>query len=83
MNIEEYVLAHSDIEPESLAQINRATHLKLINPRMLSGHYQGRILSMICHMIKPKTILELGTYAGYSALCMAEALDENGIIHTI
>jgi predicted O-methyltransferase YrrM len=83
MNIEEYVLAHSDKEPEYLAKINRATHLKLINPRMLSGHFQGRVLAMFCQMIQPQTILELGTFAGYSALCMAESLGKNGVLHTI
>ena len=83
MDIEEYVLTHSDKEPDYLAKINRASHLRLINPRMLSGHFQGRVLSMFCHMIQPTTILELGTFAGYSALCMAESLPENGVLHTI
>lgn len=83
MNIEEYILNHSDAEPDYLAKINRATHLRLINPRMLSGHFQGRVLAMFCQMIQPTRILELGTFSGYSALCMAEALPENGILHTI
>lgn len=83
MNTEEYTLTHSDKEPEYLAKINRAAHLRLINPRMLSGHYQGRALAMFCQMIQPQTILELGTFAGYSALCMAESLGENGVLHTI
>ncbi len=83
MTIDEYVLAHSDNEPEYLSKINRATHLRMINPRMLSGHLQGRFLSMFCKMIQPKTILELGTFTGYSALCMAEALPHNGLLHTI
>ncbi len=83
MNIEEYILLHSDAEPEYLAKVNRATHLKLINPRMCSGHLQGRVLSMFCHMIKPKRVLELGTLTGYSALCMAEALPEDAVLHTI
>src|SRR5450759_1809924 len=83
MNIEEYILSHSDVEPEYLAKVNRATHVKLINPRMCSGHLQGRVLSMFCHMIKPKRVLELGTLTGYSALCMAEALPEDAVLETI
>ena len=83
MNIEEYILSHSDVEPEYLAKVNRATHVKLINPRMCSGHLQGRVLSMFCHMIKPKRVLELGALTGYSALCMAEALPEDAVLHTI
>lgn len=83
MIVEEYITSHSNAEPEYLAQVNRATHLKLINPRMCSGHLQGRVLSMFCHMIQPKCVLELGTFTGYSALCMAEALPENGMLHTI
>lgn len=83
MNIEEYILSHSEVEPAYLAKVNRATHVRLINPRMCSGHLQGRVLSMICHMIQPKCILELGTFTGYSALCMAEALAGEGVLHTI
>lgn len=83
MTIEEYISDHSDVEPEYLAQINRLTHQTLINPRMLSGHLQGRVLSMFCKMIQPVRILELGTYVGYSALCMAESLPENGVLHTV
>ena len=83
MNIEDYILSHSDVEPAYLAKVNRATHVKLINPRMCSGHLQGRVLSMFCHMIQPKCILELGTFTGYSALCMAEALVDDGVLHTI
>lgn len=83
MNIEDYILSHSDVEPKYLAKVNRATHVRLINPRMCSGHLQGRVLSMLCHMIQPKCILELGTFTGYSALCMAEALTEDGVLHTI
>ncbi|MDD3405963.1 MAG: O-methyltransferase [Sphingobacteriia bacterium] len=81
--IEEYICAHSDSEPEFLQQLDRATHIFTINPRMESGHLQGRILKMICRMIRPKTVLELGTFTGYSALCMAEALPDDGILHTI
>ncbi len=83
MNQEEYILAHSDQEPDYLAKINRATHLRMLNPRMLSGHLQGRVLAMFCQMIQPERILELGTYTGYSALCMAEILPEDGVLHTI
>lgn len=83
MNLEDYILSHSDAEPAYLAKVNRATHVKLINPRMCSGHLQGRVLNMFCHMVQPKYILELGTFTGYSALCMAEALPEDGVLHTI
>ena len=83
MNQEEYILAHSDQEPDYLAKINRATHLRMLNPRMLSGHLQGRVLAMFCQMIQPKRILELGTYTGYSALCMAETLPDDGVLYTI
>lgn len=83
MNSEEYILNHSDSEPDYLSLINRRTHLRMINPRMMSGHLQGRALSMFCYMIKPERILEIGTYTGYSALCMAEALTDTGLIHTI
>ncbi len=83
MNIEEYIAAHSDVEPEYLKTINRKTHVQLLNPRMLSGHFQGRVLYMFCKMINPVKILELGTFTGYSALCMAEALPEHGKLITI
>jgi caffeoyl-CoA O-methyltransferase len=83
LNQEDYILAHSDAEPDYLAKINRVTHLRMLNPRMLSGHLQGRVLAMFCKMIQPLRILELGTYTGYSALCMAEALPEDGLLHTI
>lgn len=79
----EYITSHSDAEPNYLAKVNRDTQLKILNPRMCSGHLQGRVLKMFCHMIQPKRILELGTFTGYSALCMAEALPENGILYTI
>lgn len=81
--IEDYIVAHSDAEPKFLQRLDRATHLFTINPRMESGHLQGRILKMICRMVAPRRILELGTFTGYSALCMAEALPEDGILHTI
>jgi len=83
MNLEDYITGHSDIEPEYLAKLNRKTHLRMINPRMLSGHYQGRVLAMFCHMIQPKTVLEIGTFTGYSAISMAEGMPEDGVLHTI
>jgi predicted O-methyltransferase YrrM len=83
MTIDDYILEHIDKEPPYLARVNRATHVRLINPRMCSGHLQGRALAMFCRMIAPARILELGTYSGYSALCMAEALPEDGILHTV
>ena len=83
MEQEEYILAHGDTEPDYLAKINRKTHLKMINPRMLSGHLQGRVLSMLSKMIQPQRILEVGTYTGYSALCLAEGLSAKGKLHTI
>jgi len=83
MEQEEYILAHGDIEPDYLAKINRKTHLKMINPRMLSGHLQGRVLSMLSKMIQPERILEVGTYTAYSALCLAEGLSAKGKLHTI
>lgn len=83
MELEDYILAHGDAEPDYLARINRRTHLKMINPRMLSGHLQGRVLSMLSKMIQPETILELGTFTGYSALCLAEGLSVKGKLYTI
>lgn len=82
-DIEQYVIAHSEPEPEHLYELNRKTHLKVLQPRMLSGHVQGRILSMLSHMIRPKRVLEIGTYTGYSAMCFAEGLADGGEIHTI
>ena len=81
--IEAYAASHSSNEPELLKQLWRETHLKVLSPCMLSGHIQGRILSMISHLIKPAQILEIGTFTGYSALCLAEGLAKNGILHTI
>lgn len=81
--IEDYIRKNSSKEPEILKDLNKETHLKVLNPRMLSGHIQGRFLSIITKLIKPKKILEIGTYTGYSAICMAEGLIEKGIIHTI
>ena len=81
--IEEYIEKNSSVEPDILKDLNKETYLKVLNPRMLSGHLQGRFLSIISKLIKPKKILEIGTYTGYSAICMAEGLIENGVIHTI
>ena len=81
--IEDYIRKNSSKEPEILKDLNKETYLKVLNPRMLSGHLQGRFLSIITKLINPKKILEIGTYTGYSAICMAEGLVENGIIHTI
>ncbi len=83
MELEDYILSHSDKEPDYLAEINRKTHLKTINPRMLSGHLQGRVLAMLSKMIQPDAILEIGTFTGYSALCLAEGLSAKGQLHTI
>lgn len=81
--IEEYCESHSDGEGELLYKLFRETHLKAVKPRMLSGALQGRFLSFLVQLIRPKNALELGTYTGYSALCIAEGLDENGVLHTI
>ena len=83
MNIEEYILQHTDAEPEYLTQLNRETWIRMLNPIMCSGHLQGRVLSMLCKMIQPVHALELGTFTGYSALCIAESLPENGELDTI
>lgn len=80
--IEAYILQHMDEESDYLKALYRQTHLKLINPRMTSGHLQGRLLKMLVQMIRPHRILEIGTFAGYSALCMAEGLGQDGLIHT-
>jgi len=81
--IEKYALENSSSETDLLAELNRETNLKILSPRMLSGHLQGRVLSMISHMIQPSLILEIGTYTGYSAICLAEGLTENGKLITI
>ena len=81
--IDDYIVAHSQQEPQLLQELNRETWQKVLNPRMLSGEFQGRVLSMISKLIQPKTILEIGTYTGYSALCLAEGLAPNGELHTL
>ncbi len=83
MDIESYILSHSDKEPEYLSSLSRKTWLRQTNPRMVSGHLQGRVLSMISKMLSPDRILELGTFTGYSALCLAEGLSEKGRLDTI
>lgn len=81
--ISEYVVNHSANEPKLLKELNRETYQKVMVPRMLSGHFQGRVLSMISKLINPKNILEIGTYTGYSALCLAEGMHKDGELHTI
>ncbi|MBP6335289.1 MAG: O-methyltransferase [Bacteroidia bacterium] len=78
-----YTEQHTSVESELLQELNRETQAKVLMPRMLSGHLQGRILSMISYMIRPKYVLEIGTYTGYSALCLAEGLQADGMVHTI
>lgn len=78
-----YLDSHLDPETEGLQKINRDTYLKMLKPNMLSGHYQGRVLSMLSKMLQPKLILEIGTFTGYSAICLIEGLIEGGILHTI
>lgn len=82
-SIESYACDYSTEESLVLAQLNRETHLKVNLPIMLSGHLQGKVLEFISHMIQPKQVLEIGTYTGYSAICLAAGLKENGVLHTI
>ncbi len=82
-DLENYVANHSENEPDLLVQLDKETHQKIIQPRMLSGHFQGRFLSMLSKIINPKHILEIGTYTGYAALCLAEGLQKNGTLDTI
>lgn len=81
--IDDYVVAHSAQEPKHLEALTRETYQKILQPRMLSGPYQGRVLSMISKLARPKSILEIGTFTGYSALCLAEGLQKEGTLHTI
>lgn len=81
--IDDYAISHSQPEPELLKKLNRETWQKVLQPRMLSGHFQGRVLSMLSKLIQPTYILEIGTYTGYSALCLAEGINEKGELHTI
>ncbi len=82
MSIDDYILQHIDAEPEYLYRLYRATNIHLLHGRMASGHLQGRLLKMLVRMIRPKNILEVGTFSGYSALCMAEGLDADGHLYT-
>lgn len=82
-DLEDYIEAHIDPEPEELRRIDRATNIRLLNGRMCSGHIQGRLLKMLVRMIRPRRVLELGTFSGYSALCMAEALEPGATLHTV
>lgn len=81
--LEDYIEQHSEKEPALLAALNKETYQKILLPRMLSGHFQGRVLSILSKLIRPVNILEIGTYTGYSALCLCEGMQENGQLHTI
>lgn len=81
--LEDYIEQHSENEPELLAQLNKATYQKVLLPRMLSGHFQGRVLSMLSKLIRPINVLEIGTYTGYATLCLCEGMQESGQLHTI
>jgi predicted O-methyltransferase YrrM len=81
--IDNYATLHTKAENSVLAELNRYTHLNVLKPRMLSGHLQGKILETFSRMLKPQRILEIGTYTGYSAICMAQGLTNDGILHTI
>lgn len=81
--IEAYALDHTDPEPPLLARLNRDAHVKLLRPRMIAGHLQGRVLKMFCRMMRPKRLLEIGTYTGYATFCMAEGTDDDAVIHTV
>ncbi|UOY07502.1 O-methyltransferase [Muricauda sp. SCSIO 64092] len=81
--LEKYIVDNSQSEPPVLTELTRETHLKVVRPRMITGHYQGRVLSLLSKIIAPKHILEVGTYTGYSAICLAEGLQQGGTLHTI
>ncbi|MDP9076562.1 MAG: O-methyltransferase [Bacteroidota bacterium] len=82
-DLQTYLDERCEPEPEALQNINRETYLKVLRPHMLSGHYQGRVLSFLSKMVQPKHILEVGTFTGYATICLAEGLTDSGIIHTI
>ncbi len=82
-DLERYIADKSSQEPPLLQALSRETHLKVLRPRMITGHHQGRVLSMIAKLVRPRFVLELGTYTGYSALCLAEGLAPDGMLHTI
>ena len=81
--LEDYIEQHSEKEPELLLALNKETYQKILLPRMLSGHFQGRVLSMLSKLIRPVNILEIGTFTGYAALCLCEGMQQNGQLHTI
>ncbi|MFJ1490560.1 O-methyltransferase [Capnocytophaga canis] len=81
--IEKYASEHTENEPLLLQELTRRTHLQVLQPRMISGHFQGRVLSLLSKLISPSAILEIGTYTGYATLCLAEGLQKNGVLHTI
>jgi predicted O-methyltransferase YrrM len=81
--LEDYIEQHSEKEPQHLAALNKETYQKILLPRMLSGHFQGRVLSMLSKLIRPVNILEIGTYTGYSALCLCEGMQDEGQLYTI
>ncbi len=81
--LDDYIEQHSEKEPQHLAALNKETYQKILLPRMLSGHFQGRVLSMLSKLIRPVNILEIGTYTGYSALCLCEGMQDEGQLHTI
>jgi predicted O-methyltransferase YrrM len=82
-DLEDYIANHSQKEPELLKALDKETYQKILLPRMLSGHFQGRVLSMLSKLVNPLNILEIGTYTGYSALCLCEGMKEHGVLHTI
>ena len=81
--LENYIRDSSEIEPGLLKELSRETHLKVLQPRMITGHFQGRVLSLLSKLINPTSVLEIGTFTGYSAICLAEGLRKNGQLHTI
>lgn len=81
--LENYAAQHTEDEPLLLKELNKRTHLNVLQPRMISGHFQGRFLSLLSKMVQPRTILEIGTYTGYATLCLAEGLHPEGVLHTI
>lgn len=81
--LENYAAQHTEDEPLLLQELNKRTHLNVLQPRMISGHFQGRFLSLLSKMVQPRTILEIGTYTGYATLCLAEGLHPEGLLHTI
>ena len=82
-DLEDYIARCSEEEPPLLQELTRETHLKVLRPRMITGHHQGRVLSLLSRLLRPSAILEIGTYTGYSALCLAEGLGADGVLHTI